>query len=218
MVSALILIAEGTEEMEFTITYDILVRASITVQSALVGSSSSSPDPNSPHSAAYVTCSRGVRIVPDLRLPDLAGGKALYYDAIVVPGGAKGAEIIAANEDVQKLISAMYGKGKVVGAVCAGSLAVKAAGIGKDGGITSHPSVKAQLDKDYNYKEDRVVISNNLITSRGPGTSFEFALALVEALAGKEKREEIEPPMILPPSILNSESSPDQVDPPASAS
>lgn len=146
MVSALILIAEGTEEMEFTITYDILVRAGITIHSALVGSSTS-PDPSNPHSLPYVTCSRGVKILPDLRLPDLAGGKALDYDAIIVPGGGKGAEIIAGNQDVQKLISAMYEKGKVVGAVCAGSLAVKEAGVGKDGGITSHPSVKEQLDK-----------------------------------------------------------------------
>lgn len=100
MPSALILIAEGTEESEYTITYDVLVRAGVTVQSALVGSSSTSVDPEAPHSAEYVTCSRGVKIVPDLRLPDLAGGKALEYDAIVVPGGAKGAETISNNEDV----------------------------------------------------------------------------------------------------------------------
>lgn len=147
MVSALILIAEGTEEAEYTITYDVLVRGGISVSSALVGSSSTSSTPESPHSAAYVTCSRGVKIVPDLRLPDLAGGKALEYDAIVVPGGAKGAETISANPDVQALLAAVYGNGKVVAAICAGSLAVKAAGVGSDAPITSHPSVKPQLDK-----------------------------------------------------------------------
>nr|CDI54424.1 conserved hypothetical protein [Melanopsichium pennsylvanicum 4] len=147
MPSALILIAQGTEESEYTITYDILVRASITVESALVGSSSNSVNPESPHSAEYVTCSRGVKIVPDLRLPDLAGGKALEYDAIIIPGGAKGAEIISHNQDVQQLISAMYGKGKIVGAICAGSLAIKSAGVGKDSNITSHLSVKSSLDK-----------------------------------------------------------------------
>lgn len=147
MVSALILLAEGMEESEFTITYDVLVRGSVDVSSALVGSSSTSPDPSSPHSHPYVTCSRGVKIVPDLRLPDLAGGKALQYDALIIPGGAKGAETIAGNQDVQKLIAAMYAEGKVIGCICAGSLAAKAAGIGSDGAITSHPSVKDQLDK-----------------------------------------------------------------------
>ena len=212
--TALILLAEGTEESEFTITYDILVRAGISVQSALVGSSSTAPNPSSPHAATYVTCSRGVKIVPDLRLPDLAGGKALDYDALIIPGGAKGAETLSGNEDVQKLISALYARGKVVAAICAGSLAVKQAGVGRDSAITSHPSVKGQLDKEYTYKEERVVVADNLITSRGPGTTFEFALTIVEALVGKEKRKEIEPPLMLPSSSLAAAgSSPDQVQP-----
>ncbi|PWY99653.1 DJ-1 [Testicularia cyperi] len=199
MPSALILIAQGTEEAEFTITYDVLVRGGVDVQSALVGSSAE--DPKDPHGAQYVTCSRGVKIVPDLRLPDLAGGKALEYDAIIVPGGVKGAETISSNEDVQKLLSAMYGKAKIVACICAGSLAAKAAGIGLDNAITSHPSVKDQLSKEYRYQEERVVVADNLITSRGPGTAFEFALAIVESLVGKDKREEIAGPMILPPSV-----------------
>lgn len=65
---------------------------------------------------------------------------------------------------------------------------------------------------EYTYKEDRVVVADNLITSRGPGTAFEFALAIVDALVGKHKRTEIEPPMLLPPGITTkAESSPDQV-------
>lgn len=215
MVSALILIAEGTEESEYTITYDVLVRGSVSVSSALVGASSTSSDPENPHSAAYVTCSRGVKIVPDLRLPDLEGGKALEYDALIIPGGLKGAETISKNQDVQNLIAAMYAKGKVVGAICAGSLAAKEAGVGKDAGITSHPSVKDQLDKDYTYSDDRVVVADNLITSRGPGSAFEFALKLVEVLVGKDKRDEIEGPLILPSgaTIGHSQSSPDEVIP-----
>ena len=44
--------------------------------------------------------------------------------------------------------------------------------------------------KDYENK--RVVISGKYITSQVPGTSYEFGVALVEALFGKEKREELE--------------------------
>ena len=33
--------------------------------------------------------------------------------------------------------------------------------------------------------------------SRGPGTVFAFALAIVEALCGEEKRKEVEAPMVL---------------------
>ncbi|KAG5730608.1 hypothetical protein E4T56_gene4127, partial [Termitomyces sp. T112] len=63
--------------------------------------------------------------------------------------------------------------------------------------LTSHPSVKAQLE-GFDYSEDSVVISGNLITSRGPGTAFPFAFALVERLCGADKRAEVFKPMVFP--------------------
>jgi len=49
----------------------------------------------------------------------------------------------------------------------------------------------------YNYSEDRVVIDGKLVTSRGPGTTFEFALAIVELLVSKEKKDSLIPPMLV---------------------
>jgi transcriptional regulator GlxA family with amidase domain len=40
----------------------------------------------------------------------------------------------------------------------------------------------------YKYSEDRVVVDKNVITSRGPGTAFLFALTLVEKLVDAEVR------------------------------
>ena len=45
--------------------------------------------------------------------------------------------------------------------------------------------------------EARVVVDGQTITSRGPGTSIEFALALVKALFGADKAAEIAGPMVL---------------------
>ncbi|KAL9936326.1 hypothetical protein V8E36_004394 [Tilletia maclaganii] len=197
---ALLFVAHGTEELEAVTVYDVLVRGGIEVQSVFVGASVSASNPETPHSPESeprIVCSRGVKLVPDLRLPELENGAGLNYDALIVPGGAEGAKTISSNPDVQQLISAAYGKGKVIGCICAGSLAAKTAGIGKDNDITSHPSVKAELEQDYTYKEDRVVVAKNLITSRGPGTALAFALQLVETLAGEEKRKEVEKPMVL---------------------
>ena len=42
----------------------------------------------------------------------------------------------------------------------------------------------------------RVVVDRNAVTSRGPGTTIEFALALVERLYGKEKMEEVAGPLL----------------------
>lgn len=45
--------------------------------------------------------------------------------------------------------------------------------------------------------EERVVVDGQVITSRGPGTSIEFALALVKALFGAHKAAEVAGPMVV---------------------
>lgn len=42
------------------------------------------------------------------------------YDAIIVPGGAKGAETLSSDITVQKLVKSYYDSKKVVGMICAG--------------------------------------------------------------------------------------------------
>lgn len=49
----------------------------------------------------------------------------------------------------------------------------------------------------YKYSESRVEKDGHLITSRGPGTSFEFALAIVEELMGAEVAAQVKAPLIL---------------------
>ena len=61
--------------------------------------------------------------------------------------------------------------------------------------------MKQQLEESgqYSYSEARVCRDGTTITSRGPGTCFEFALAIVSALCGDEVVKEISGPMMLPP-------------------
>lgn len=44
--------------------------------------------------------------------------------------------------------------------------------------------------------ESRVQLDGKAVTSRGPGTTMEFAVALVEQLCGKEKADEVSGPMV----------------------
>ena len=45
--------------------------------------------------------------------------------------------------------------------------------------------------------DDVVVIQDNIITSKGPGTSLEFALALGEKLFGKEEADKVAAGMLV---------------------
>ena len=52
--------------------------------------------------------------------------------------------------------------------------------------------------KGYTYSEDRVVRDGNLVTSRGPGTAFEFGIELVRAVRGDDgEAEKLAGPMLI---------------------
>ncbi|KAI8986711.1 DJ-1 [Trametes punicea] len=197
MPSALILIADGTEEMEFTITYDTLVRAGVACTSAFVSNGQRQADAgNYESNPPFAKGSRGVNILPDTYFSPQASTPD-KYDLLVIPGGAKGAETISGNSPVQHLVREYLKAGKYVGMICAGSLAALTSGLPKQP-ITSHPSVRDKLKDAFEYSEEPVVVSGKLVTSRGPGTAFPFALTLVELLCGKEKRAEVAGPMVFP--------------------
>jgi 4-methyl-5(b-hydroxyethyl)-thiazole monophosphate biosynthesis len=62
---------------------------------------------------------------------------------------------------------------------------------------TAHPGFVKNLP-DAASANARVVVDGDVITSRGPGTAIEFALALVEKLYGAAKAQEVAGPMVLP--------------------
>lgn len=55
---------------------------------------------------------------------------------------------------------------------------------------TAFPAMCDKLS-DQSEVNNRVVVDGNLITSRGPGTSMEFALAIVEKFFGRDKALEL---------------------------
>ncbi|KAI6006963.1 class I glutamine amidotransferase-like protein [Pisolithus albus] len=198
---ALVLVADGTEEMEFTITYDTLVRAGIECTSANV-QSGGSPYGTVGTSPALVVCSRGIKILPDTTLQPLEAGPD-KYDALVIPGGLKGAETLSQSTEVQTLVREYFNGGKIVAMICAGTLAAKTAVLPHQP-VTSHPVVRDALTQTFEYREDSVVVSDKVeavTNERVAGTAFPFAFKLVELLCGKEKSDEVRGPMMFPPSV-----------------
>lgn len=53
-----------------------------------------------------------------------------------------------------------------------------------------------QLSSSAITVESRVQKDGNVVTSRGPGTTMEFAVALVELLFGKDKADEVSGPLV----------------------
>lgn len=53
-----------------------------------------------------------------------------------------------------------------------------------------------QLQSCATAVESRVQQDGVVVTSRGPGTTMEFAVALVEQLYGKEKANEVSSPLV----------------------
>ena len=130
-----------------------------------------------------VKCSRNVTIKADTTLQNV---KDKLYDVVVMPGGDGGAESFANSTLVGEVLKSHQAVGNLIAAICAAPMALQAHGIGQGKRVTSYPSVRGKLDGDYTYSEERVVRDGNIITSRSPGTAFEFAFEIVSALAGPD--------------------------------
>jgi protein deglycase len=175
MKSVLVPLAEGFEEIEAVTVIDILRRASIEVTTAGLD-------------AEPVQASRGVVLIPDTSLDEAL---AKNYDMVVLPGGQPGTNNLKADPRIISLIQRMAGRGQYIAAICAAPSVLATAGLlnGKratsfPGSLNDFPGVQQQAGA--------VVADGNLITSRGPGTAMDFALTLVERLAGQAKRAEVE--------------------------
>jgi DJ-1 family protein len=142
-------------------------------------------------SQAIVQCARETKIEPDFALNQLD----YEFDLVVLPGGMQGARAFEASKDIAKLLQHFNEQLKLIGVICASCVSLKAAGI-VGIRITSHPCVYEELKDHYDYQTDNVVVDRNIVTSRGPGTAFEFAFELVRILCGQQVLEQVKKPMM----------------------
>lgn len=183
MASVLVPLAPGCEELEAVTIIDLLVRAGVEVTTAGL-----EPGP--------VTASRGVVLVPQT---DLDHALRRDYDMVVLPGGLPGATNLDADPRIHTLLHKMAGAGKYVAAICAAPRVLGNAGLLDGKQATSYPGHVDKMDlPGVTYLETPVVQDGKVITSRGPGTAMDFALALIEILVGREKRDQVEAGLLRP--------------------
>jgi 4-methyl-5(b-hydroxyethyl)-thiazole monophosphate biosynthesis len=175
MKTVLILFADGSEELEAVTIVNILRRAGVTVTLAGL-------------SVGPLRGSRGVLLMPDITLDEAL---AHSYDMVVLPGGQPGTNHLKADPRVLQLVQQMSASGKYIAAICAAPSILAAAGLLDSKRATCYPGA---LDAFPQVQQQHAAVTEDgkLITSRGPGTAMDFALVLVERLAGKAKRLEVE--------------------------
>jgi 4-methyl-5(b-hydroxyethyl)-thiazole monophosphate biosynthesis len=177
MAKVLVPLAQGCEELEAVTIIDLLRRAGIEVVAAGLD-------------AGIVRGSRGTQIVPDATLDAVLNDD---YDMIALPGGMPGSQHLREDARVQALIRKMAHDGRYTAALCAAPTALASAGVLEGKTVTGYPgSVEKMAVPGMNYTGAAVEVDGKVVTSRGPGTAMDFALTLIELLAGRARRDEVE--------------------------
>ena len=117
-------------------------------------------------------------------------------DMIVLPGGWSGTYALSDDERVQSILRAFKSNNKYIGAICAAPFALAKAGV-LSSSYTCYPCVEDEIKKDGYRSDKQVVIDNNILTSRGPGTALCFGLAIVKLLVDEPTALSIKIGMLL---------------------
>jgi len=175
---ALVPLAEGFEELEAVTIIDVLRRAGIEVTVAAL-------DKSLPTTGAHA-----IQMAADTALDAV---NAASFDAIVLPGGPAAARL-RQDARIKKIVQDAANAGKLVAALCAAPTVLEAAGVLAGKRATVYPGNELP---SATFVDARVVVDGNIVTSRGPGTSLEFSLTLVEKLVSVEKAKELRAAMIV---------------------
>ena len=167
---ALLFIVNGTEETEAITTVDLLRRANFNVK--IAGDNE------------IITCSRGVKIIPDILIENII--EEDEFDVLIIPGGGNGVYNLSNNLNVIKLLKHHNKIGTLIAAICAAPSLLIDLGIINDFDVfTGFPSLKDEYP-NHKYADEEVLVNKNIITSKALGTTIPFSLKIIEILTNKE--------------------------------
>jgi len=188
---AIVLLADGFEDVEAVTPVDYLRRAGIDVTTVSI-------------SENLTVTSRwgGIKVIADTTLASLytssmqTSGQS-DFDAVIIPGGLPGATNLAASKKTGALLKEMAATGKLICAICA-SPAVVLSPLGLLAGkkFTCYPGMEEKA-QDGTWSQDNVVVDGNIITSRSAGTAGRFAIAIIEKLLDEAAAKKIAEAVLL---------------------
>lgn len=174
-----ILLGSGFEEAEALTAADVLRRAGIPVTLAGIG-------------GEYVTGSHAVTVRADQPVEDIV---LRAGDMVVLPGGLGGVAAIEGSAAAMVLIrQAAQDADLWLAAICAAPTLLARAGLLPPGvRCVCYPGMEGELSAAgaVPMMDQSTVAEGKLITGRGPGSAFDFALALTQALAGADTARQV---------------------------
>ena len=175
MKQAVVLLADGFEEVEALTVVDLLRRARVYVDTISI-------------TEDYTV--RGAHGIPVLTEDLFTEVNFDEMDMVVLPGGMPGTTNLLEHAGGREVVTKFVQENKPVAAICAAPMILSELGLVKGKMITCYPSIEPNI-KGAVITRTPVAADGNLITSRGVGCAIDFALKLIEILVGKEMAAKI---------------------------
>jgi len=169
-----VFLAEGFEEVEALTVVDLLRRVNIEVHMISITKQ------------LEVTGGHGIKVHTNHTIKEMDSKK---YDAYVLPGGMPGTTNLKNCAMLLEYIKWQNAEKKLVAAICAAPSILGELGLLKDKTVCCYPGYEKSLI-GAKVTHNTVEVDENIITSRGLGTAIDFALSIMEILAGKEITEQ----------------------------
>ena len=174
-------LANGFEEIEALGTIDILRRAQIPVLSVSITDDK------------VVTGAHNIPVTADTTF-----NKADFsdIDMLVIPGGMPGAKNLNEHDALKNLLKEFNSNNKQIAAICAAPMVLGGLRMLDGKRATCYPGFETELI-GAKITGEPVVVDGNITTGKGPGFIFDFALRLVEQIAGLQARKEVQEGLLL---------------------
>ncbi|WP_289756220.1 DJ-1 family glyoxalase III [Muribaculum intestinale] len=180
-----VMLGNGFDEIEALAPVDVMRRAGMEVFTVSMTDN------------RLVKGATGNNIVADMGISDL---NPEHIDWLIFPGADKSEDAVNLDESLNDIVKDHWDKGGNIAAICAApALILGPLGIIKGVKATGYPFLKEDLEKNGGiYSDESVVIGDRMITSKGPGTTLEFALAIVRKAKGPETEKALREGMVIP--------------------
>lgn len=176
-----VFLADGFEEIEALGTIDILRRCGLSVQTLSVTGK------------RIVSGAHNVTVKADsvFRKNHLS-----EIEALVLPGGLKGAQTLNANAVLKQVLADFSAKGGLVAAICAAPMVLGSGGLLQGRHATCYPGMEDYLVGATYHANSYVVVDSNIITGCGPAATPYFAFSLATKLIGADSANQVRKDMV----------------------